>query len=488
MIARFGQVRRNVLYNLGGAAAPLLLALVAVPPLAAALGPARFGVLALGWAALGWLALLNLGINRALTQAAAARPGADAATLGPMAWTAAAALAGIGAVGGAALFLAAPWLTGDLLRLEPGLAGEAAAAFRLLALAIPFTVGSAAWIALLEARHRFGLVHAVAVPAAVVSYLGPLLALRFADGLVPVIAVVVASRVGAWAAYLAVCLRQVPALRSGVVVRRAALRPLLSFAGWTSVSQLASPLMVYADRFVVGAVLTVSAVAFYATPQEVVLRLGVLSGAVAAVLFPAFAAAHGDGAPVAVLYRRGATGTFLLTFPAALLLVGFAEELLGAWMGAEYARAGAGVLRLLGVGLVLNGFAKVPSALFLGIGRPDVPAKLHLVELPLYALTLWVLVGRMGIEGAAWTWVLRAGADAAAQHWAVARMLPALAPAALHVLRLSAAAAAVLAVLTAVPNAAARAGVVLLALGALAALGRGWARAGALAPAPSGGR
>lgn len=470
MTARPPRVRRNVLFSLAGTAAPLLLAVAAIPPLAAALGPARFGVLALGWAALGYLGLLNLGIGRALTRAAAAQ-GERGRALGPMAWTAAAVLAGLGAVGGLGLFLAAPWLAGRMLRLEPALAHEAAAAFRVLALAVPFTVGAGAWTALLEARQRFGRVHAVAVPAAALSYLGPLLALRVADGLVPVTAVAVASRAAAWVAYLVVCLRDVPALREGVVVRRAALRPLLSFAGWSSVSQLASPLMVYADRFVVGAVLTASAVAFYATPQEVILRLGVLSGAVAAVLFPAFAAAHGrDGARVAALFDRGATGTFLLTFPAAVVLAGFAPELLGGWMGPEYARAGTGVLRLLALGLVLNGFAKVPAVLFLGIGRPDVPARLHLAQLPLYAAVLWVLVARLGVEGAAWAWVLRVGADTAALHVAAARGVPGTAAAGRRVLGMCAAACAVVAVLAWTESPAARGAVAAGALAGTAAL------------------
>jgi O-antigen/teichoic acid export membrane protein len=38
-------------------------------------------------------------------------------------------------------------------------------------------------------------------------------------------------------------------------------------------------------------------------------------------------------------------------------------------------------------------------------------ARLHVVELPLYALLLWQLVARFGAEGAAFAWTIRATAD-----------------------------------------------------------------------------
>jgi Na+-driven multidrug efflux pump len=47
-----------------------------------------------------------------------------------------------------------------------------------------------------------------------------------------------------------------------------------------------------------------------------------------------------------------------------------------------------------------------------GIGRADVVAKLHLLELPIYALVLWQLVLGLGVEGAALAWTLRALVDA----------------------------------------------------------------------------
>ena len=44
--------------------------------------------------------------------------------------------------------------------------------------------------------------------------------------------------------------------------------------------------------------------------------------------------------------------------------------------------------------------------------RPDLTAKFHLFELPIYAGLVWFLIGRMGIAGAALAWTLRVTLDA----------------------------------------------------------------------------
>ena len=46
-----------------------------------------------------------------------------------------------------------------------------------------------------------------------------------------------------------------------------------------------------------------------------------------------------------------------------------------------------------------------------GAGRPDLTAKFHLVELPIYLIALTVLVRHYGIEGAAIAWTLRVALD-----------------------------------------------------------------------------
>jgi O-antigen/teichoic acid export membrane protein len=69
------------------------------------------------------------------------------------------------------------------------------------------------------------------------------------------------------------------------------------------------------------------------------------------------------------------------------------------------------VLRWLAVGVFINCFARLPFAALQAAGRPDLTAKLHLGELPVYLLALWSLTTAYGIVGTAAAWTLRIVAD-----------------------------------------------------------------------------
>ena len=60
----------------------------------------------------------------------------------------------------------------------------------------------------------------------------------------------------------------------------------------------------------------------------------------------------------------------------------------------------------------MNCFSMIPFALIQSGGRPDITAKLHLIELPLYLVTVWALTKSLGIEGTAIAWTLRVTIDA----------------------------------------------------------------------------
>src|SRR5262249_2073123 len=65
-------------------------------------------------------------------------------------------------------------------------------------------------------------------------------------------------------------------------------------------------------------------------------------------------------------------------------------------------------------GIFINSVAQVPFAVLQGAGRPDWTAKLHLLELPLYALLLVALGKNYGLTGIAVAWLARVVLDAVA--------------------------------------------------------------------------
>jgi O-antigen/teichoic acid export membrane protein len=201
--------------------------------------------------------------------------------------------------------------------------------------------------------------------------------------------------------------------------------PVVKFGGWMTVSNVIGPIMVYLDRFLIGALLSVTAVAYYTAPFDTVTRLLMIPAAAASVLFPAFAVTLlQNSARTELLLKRGTKYVFLAVFPVVLAIVVFAPEGLRVWLGPSFAENGGTVLRWLAAGVFVNSLAHAPFALIQGAGRPDVTAKMHLLELPLYLAALWLLTARLGIRGAAIAWTGRNTLDACLIWFFAQRQLP----------------------------------------------------------------
>ena len=417
---------RNTMWNLAGTVAPVAVAVLAVPYLIHRMGTDRFGVLTLAWVVIGYFSLFDFGFGRALTKLVAERLGSGMTEEVPeLFWTSLLLMSVLGGIGALVMAGVTPWLTHTALRIPAAIQGEATRAFYVLAGTIPIVIVSTALRGFLEAHQRFGLSNAVRIPLGVLTFAGPLVVFPFSVSLVPVVSVLAAGRVISCVALWAFCARVHPGLTGGIRLRRDLVPLLFRFGGWMTVTNVVGPLMVSMDRFLIGGLVSMSAVAYYATPSEVVNRLLIVPSAIVGVLFPAFSTAFAqDLGRTRLLFTRGLKYTFLALFPCVLIIVVFAREGLTWWVGSDFAQHGAVVLQFLAVGVFFNGLAQIPFALVQGAGRPDMTGKLHLLELPAYALLLWLLVRGYGIEGAAIAWSVRNFGDALALLVMARRFLP----------------------------------------------------------------
>jgi O-antigen/teichoic acid export membrane protein len=424
---------RNTVWNLIGNGAPLIVAVFSIPILIHGLGKDRFGVLTLAWALIGYASLFDIGLGRALTQLVAKKLGSgEDHEIPALVWTSLLLMLGLGVVGAAVIGAVSPWLVHHALKIPEGIQPEVLRAFYLLGLAVPAVIVAAGLRGLLEAHQRFDLITALRIPTGVFTFAGPLLALPFSKSLVPVVGVLVGGRFAGCLAHLLICFRVVPELRHRVAWHGPSAGPLLRFGGWMTVTNVVGPLMVTMDRFFIAGLISVTAVAYYATPYEVVSKLLLLPVAVTGVVFPAFSASFAqDRNRAALLFGRSVKYVFLALFPIILLIVALAQNGLTVWLGADFARHSTRVVQWLAVGVLANGLALVPFSFVQGIGRPDLTAKLHLLELPIYLGMLLWLIRVDGIEGAAIAWSARSVFDALALFVMGRRFLSAPSPVAL---------------------------------------------------------
>ena len=411
-----GGIARNTLWNLAGQIAPLLAAVFAIPVLIKGLGVDRFGVLTLAWMVIGYFSLFDLGLGRALIKLVSEKLGAGRPEEIPeLVWTALVLMCLLGMLGAGVTLVLTDWLVTDVLNIPVELQAETAASFRLLAWSVPVVILTTGLRGILEAYQRFDLVNLVRVPLGILTFLSPVAVLPFSNHLDVIVMVLLGLRILICVIHVLLCERVVPGLFRRFAFSRLQVRPMLGFGGWMTVTNVVGPMMVYIDRFVIGSVLTMAAVAYYVTPYEVITKLLVIPGALVGVLFPAFSAnLAGDRSHAASLFGSGVRWVFLALFPVVLLATVFASEGLRLWLSEDFARNSTGVLQWLAAGVLLNGLAHVPFAFIQAAGRPDLTAKLHLVELPFYLFGLWWFMNQWGLVGAAAAWTLRAGFDAVA--------------------------------------------------------------------------
>jgi O-antigen/teichoic acid export membrane protein len=429
-LTRGGLLAKNVVWNLLSIFVPFLVAIITIPILIDVIGKDRFGLLAISWMFVGYFSLFDFGLGRALTVLVARCLGERQQEKIPgLVWTALSLMAVLGLIGFCVIFWLTPWLVGSVLKVPQELQQETMKAFYLLAVSIPFVIITVGLRGVIAAYQRFKLLTAIRIPMGVFTFVGPVAVLPFSSSLYPIVAVLVVGRFIAVLAHIMLLLRIVPELGRYFRLDSSQLRPLFGFGGWMTVSNIVVQLMVSMDRFVIGAVLSVTAVAFYTTPYEIVLRLMVIPVAFVAVLLPAqsttLAIEQGkDRAYSAELFNKGLSYIFITLFPLLLLITVFSYDGLKLWVGNEFAVNGYRVMQCLAIGVLFYGLALVPLSLIQSAGHPDWPAKLHLLELPIYLLGLWWALFHYGILGAALVWTIRAWLDALALYVMSLMLMP----------------------------------------------------------------
>ncbi|MFY9510778.1 MAG: oligosaccharide flippase family protein, partial [Rubrivivax sp.] len=405
---------RNMVWNVAGQVAPIVVALLAVPLLLHQVGVQRFGFISLAWALIGYAGLFDFGLGRALTRVVAQELGRGDRDMAVRAGrTGTWLMLLFGTVIGAALLATAPLLVDRLLQMPPELRDEAAAALRVLALSLPVVLLTTALRGVLEAVQAFPRLNLIRMLMGLLSYLGPLLCALVWPRLEAVVAAVVVMRVfGAWM-HLRACRVEFAAMLRLAWPERSLLKALFAVGGWISVSNFVSPLLSYLDRFIVARQLPIEQVAYYATPYDLLMRTMVLPYALMAVIFPLLASRAGQPQALQRLYGSSVRLLWVLMWPLCFTAMVLAEPLLGLWLGADFARAGAAVVPALAFGLFVNTLAQAPANLIQASGSPRRMALLHLAELPVFLLALWHLVAAYGIRGAALAWAGRMAVDAA---------------------------------------------------------------------------
>jgi len=401
------QIARNSILSLAGRFTQVAGWVVIAPYMLHSLGAERFGLWSLLTVISGLYMTFDLGVGSALTKFVAEyRATGDRAGLRSVYSMGVILYAALGLVIVAAFALFGGGLLG-LLKITPQLQPEAGRALLVAAAVYGLLNLYMLTASVLTGLHRMDMWNRISIGVTLLQLAGVLLVLRLGGGLV------------------ALMLNTGVTLAIGAVLGRLAIRRLAPEIGFdtraftpglfTRLTRYSAALQVInlgvlvqfqLDKVLLGAMVSLAAVASFEFGLRVVSALWSLPSLLLPPLIPAVAHldAVGDRERLRRLYRRASRYVLAVAFPVAAGVIAVAPALYRAWLGPGHddaARAASALAAMLGINILTG----VGSALVRGMGRPGLEARYQIIAIVLHLGLSLLLIPRFGFTGVLWALV-----------------------------------------------------------------------------------
>lgn len=404
----------NTAWNLFGAGAPFLLGLATIPFLIREVGVESFGILSLVWTMIGYFSIFDLGLGRALTHQVASQKdiGSDA-ELSSLIKTGLSFIIITGLFGGLLLLALANPMGHKWLNVSLPLQQSTIETLIVAAFGIPMTTLTAGLKGVLEAYEDFKSTNLLKMLLGLANFGFPALSvLIFGPSLKIMVISLILARFIILIAHMILVFYRLPSGWMMTPFSREKMRDLLAFGSWMTLSNIVSPLMVVADRFIISSVVGASLVAYYTVPADFLIRILIVPGALAAALFPRLTAMRiTDLNATKSVYEKSLKMTSLFMVVVCLFVALFSFWGLKIWLGEEFAQNSWKITSILAIGLMFNGIAQIPFAAVQAAGKAKLTAYLHVGEFVFYLPFLFISLHYFGLIGAALVWVLRVIVD-----------------------------------------------------------------------------
>lgn len=403
-----GDGARAVYLNLAGGAAPVLAALVAFRIVAEKAGTARLGMLGVAWTLLAFLAVADFGFGRFFAKRFAQATSRDELLRERIVlkrFSCAALTMGIVLVPLViAVLPIAEWLPRGLNARD---AASSVVAARLIIGVVPVMLLTRGLRGALEGRLMFGHANLMRGVFGSLSFAAPAVVAYWTVDLRFLVGAAVAVRVFELIAQLFDTRRALPSGMPSVVVPFRWLE-MVREGGWFSVSSITGPLLGTLDRLLVARMISAVAVAAYYVPQELGSKVVGFPTAVTIAAYPrlARAVAARDHARYRSLTRQALVLSLAVCLPFCVVFAAMPDAVWN-WFDPGFGVDAGRITGILAIGLLCNCVAQVPYISLQALGRVDLVAKLHMVEVPLFVGALTALIPAYGIVGAAVAWAAR---------------------------------------------------------------------------------
>lgn len=408
------RIIKNAGFNIAGRILPLAIGFVSLPFIISGLGVEQFGLLSIIWAALlNYFSFFDLGLGQGVTKFVSRHLGEEK-ILSYFIWTSLFFALILGIIGAIIVFIFTPILINNIFKVSGDLAEATRAGFFIIGFAVPFVILTSACRGTLEGFLRYDIINYIKIPVSSLIFLIPVFSIMFGFGFPAIIIFLVAGQAAIFLVYLFFCAKIAKLFRYFSWPKVKEGLELFAFGKWLVLSNLLLTFLTNLNRFLLGAIVSVSAIGFYSAPLDTVSRMLIFPESFS-VLFPLFSNLEKEqGEKIRFFYIRSLKHFLVIMGLITIIIIFFSADILFYWLGPDFKQNSTVVLQLLTIGIFSLSFSLLGENVIKGFGRTDILGKLRLGEVILFAAFFWLFVRNFGLNGAAFVWMFWAIVDALA--------------------------------------------------------------------------
>lgn len=398
------RIVNNVFFNWAGMATALIWGFIQAPIVVKGLGNTWYGIWILVSQIAGYTWLLDLGIREAVVRyvsSSHSRKQFDA--INQIVSSAIYLYLFISLLTLVVFFVLAVLLP-YLFKLNPDLVGTARAVLVLSGLNMVINWFFNAYVGILMGLQRFDIIQKVGIGMGVVNFILVVTAMTLGYGIIALSLISLGLSIVSNAIIYRQCKKLFPELKLNSYAKKTMQFGLLiKYGKYVLLNNIASKVVFGSDAVIIGFFLPVSAITYYAIPNQLVNYMRTLVQSATWVLNPWVSEleSKGDMEKIKLTLVRGSKFSFLLGLPVSLVFLFLGENFISLWMGIEYGEGTAIVFAILTIGAILGVGHLIINSLLYGLSLHNIIAYVRVVEAVVNILVSVICIKTWGIIGVA---------------------------------------------------------------------------------------
>lgn len=393
------------IFNILGLLVPLIISVLTIPIIVKNLGSEKFGVFSLFMVLIGYFGLLDFGLGKATTRFMRISYKSKISQNGYF-WTSLLISIGVGFLFSiVGFYLNNIYHLFNYLKMEKNLIDEFSTLFNFFLISMPLLMANNVLIGGLESGDHFKIININHAFTESLIRIFPLLIVLMSYKFSVIIIGIILIKLVSVIFYFVLCIKYIPSLRVQFNFKKKILLDLISYGKWLLISSMIGPLMIYMDRFVIGSFLSVKQLPFYTIPFDTIRKIQAIPLSIGRAIFPILS--QNDFSENYLIYKSSTIILYIMMAPLFLIVFLFSKDILLIWLGSEFAEKSSILLKIISIGVFFNAVSKPAYTYIQAVGRTDITAKAHLIELPVYIFSLYLLLHNYGIIGVPIAWVGR---------------------------------------------------------------------------------